>query len=265
MKPLARVQLPATVWKIRWDAAGQLLGLEVRDAARHETTFAAVDLNTGTLAWQGLQGHDPWWVGLEDCLHGWLVLHGYTDPGMPTHKGIACYDAAARSWAFKHPALNFEWGTANGLLVSEDKDGAKQYYELTAGPSPQLAALATGQALELLEVPDARRYHTQTPVAIEASQEPFKNMAQQLQRITGHEAVMQLELLQMAGTSILAYYTALPQGQWVHHLGIFKQGAMLYSDVLEAQTALLNAQPFVVLQNQLVYVQEKTQLVIVNL
>lgn len=247
---------------MQWDDARNLLAVEVRNAERHEAAFWNVDLQKGKPLTQNVLWKETWWVGLEACAHGWMVVHGYADPGLPTHRGVACWDVQQARWVFEREELAYEHTAEAGIVLSEVRSGEKQFAILMPGRQPHVVTLPGNGSP--LPSPRLGRHQAQTPTILPDASPAFAQITAQLKTITGDTAMQQIELLQPPHGSVVAYYTAAADGQWEHRLGIFSQGRLLYSDVLQSATLLLNPEPFVLLGNQLVYVKEKTQLVIVN-
>jgi hypothetical protein len=91
---------------------------EERDTKSRIASFFALDLTTGRVRWSGRRFHDDWWVGLAAVHRDVLLLHGFTTPNMPGHRGIVAADVTTGEVLWSDPASSLVGLRDDGLILS---------------------------------------------------------------------------------------------------------------------------------------------------
>ena len=66
--------------------------LEIRDENTRQVSFAALDLQNGTILWQELRPEKSWWLALVGVFGQYLILHKYSSQQKPEPKGLLVLD-----------------------------------------------------------------------------------------------------------------------------------------------------------------------------
>ncbi len=256
----------APIWKIEIDTTENLIAVELRDSETHSVSFAAIDVTQNKLASGWLVLPESWWVGLAGCAHGWVLAHGYLDPGLPTHRGIYGWDARSGKLRFELPTLAFVSQLPNGLLLKDPTAAEPTYFILENNETLVPQVIDAAKANNLLSaslVPNSLHL----PHILVADTDAFIQTSAQLLRIMGHTPVQQVELYQNTHYSYVAYYTETAKASFTHRFAIFAQGQCAYQDTLVKVTPTLHPEPFIVIgtdvtQAHLVYIREQNELVL---
>ncbi|WP_281614528.1 DUF4905 domain-containing protein [Flammeovirga sp. SubArs3] len=73
------------VWRVMYDESISTLLVEMRDPEKKEVSFAALNLYSGDVLWEGLQMDESWWVTMAGVKDGMLYFtHFAPDNRMPT-------------------------------------------------------------------------------------------------------------------------------------------------------------------------------------
>ncbi|MBB6459887.1 DUF4905 domain-containing protein [Flammeovirga kamogawensis] len=62
------------IWRVMYSASLKVILLEMRDGERKEVSFAALNVVSGKVLWEGLQLDDSWWVSMAGVKDGFLYF-----------------------------------------------------------------------------------------------------------------------------------------------------------------------------------------------
>lgn len=100
LKPAWTFTVPGVLWRLFPAKSGEIVG-ESRDQGKKQASFFALDSRTGKPLWENLVLDEPWWIGIEDVAEGVLLLHKFSSPDMPGHRGMIGVDLqkGVRLWS----------------------------------------------------------------------------------------------------------------------------------------------------------------------
>jgi hypothetical protein len=98
------------LWRLMF-APGHIIG-ESRSQEEKRVRFFCVEETTGEALWTALPVEERWWVGIEAVQQDVVLLHGFTKPDMPEHRGLRAFDLKSGKplWASEDAAYWFSQG-----------------------------------------------------------------------------------------------------------------------------------------------------------
>jgi len=210
---------------------------EVRNAEARQTTFFALDGESGECLWRDRVFHDAWWVAIERVAGDRLVLHGFASPDSPLLRGVTVVDIPGCEvvWA------NKEWSGDESELAAAGVD------------------LSAGDAGENVLFPIAYDPHGQ-----ELSQQPFvsawpRDAIVGWIETAGHgpRTIAAAHIASGSGTA-----QSLAQVVKVHDAA---SGKVLYEDTLVGEAKGIAPEAFFVHEGTLYYIRERRTLCAVRI
>jgi hypothetical protein len=116
MKPDWEFQSSGIIWRILLSSQNLFVG-ETRNQETKSTSFFCVDTCTGKPLWEGIKFDEPWWIGIEAVYDKWIILHKFTRPDMPKHRGIYIVELATGKLVWKNDELTY-WFTNGQKLYA---------------------------------------------------------------------------------------------------------------------------------------------------
>ena len=83
------------IWRLLISENDYLL-IETRDTNNKEVFFNCFDLNKSQKLFLNMQFEEKYWLGIEKFHKNILLLHRFTKPDMPDHKGIIAFDVVQK-------------------------------------------------------------------------------------------------------------------------------------------------------------------------
>lgn len=80
------------IWQMLTNPAADLLIVELRDEAKHQVSFAAIDLRSDKILWKDVTFAERWWIAAAATDGNMLVLQTYLDHENPQHKSYFAID-----------------------------------------------------------------------------------------------------------------------------------------------------------------------------
>jgi hypothetical protein len=116
LKPAWEFTVSALIWRVFFAPQGKIIG-ESRSQDTKTATFFCIDAKNGRPLWRDLRFDEPWWIGIETVHQNWLILHGFSRPDMPEHKGIRVVDINSGNIRWRNDDLTF-WFIKNDKLYA---------------------------------------------------------------------------------------------------------------------------------------------------
>lgn len=229
------------------DPVSDSLFLEIRNEAEKLVSFASIDTAVARLNFQELTTPERWLTGMEGAYNGVLLLHHYQGAGSPTHKAIIAIDAKTGEELWSNYNWTFDHLTINGIVVT---DARLQSRKLT------LIDIKTGETLRPFEPqidiePDSRISVPDIVLPDEPQlPQPFGNMMHRL--LYNRYRIVSLHAQNATATL-------------TQHLYVMEGNEVLYDDLLNTDIQKLQPEAFVLYNNHLIYLKDRSALSIVNL
>lgn len=250
LQPYITQQLDGIVWRMEIDPITATLFLEVRREQDKQVSFTAADLLSGKINFSGLTLDERWLTGIESAYDGVLLLHGYASEGSPTHKGLTAIDGTTGKILWQDYNRTFDHLSTRGPVCYDTRFQPRKlsFVDIKTGTiSGSYDAVLdedidTGIIIPDMVAADATD-HTMLP------EPPFANILHKLYH-NGYRIV-----------SLHAQKTdALHQ-----LLYIYKDGNVVFTDLLNTDIQKLQPEAFVLHNQHLIYLKNRNELNVIKL
>jgi len=249
--PFIQHQCKYAIWRMEIDEISNIIFLEVRSSEDKKVTFTSIDLTSGAVNFTNLSTPERWLTGIEAAFYGVLLIHNYQSETGPAHKGLVAIDGINGQTRWSNYTLAFDRLTINGPVVYNAQIQPKKLL---------LADIKTGAALRAYQpvidteldnhIVSAQILPTQFLKHVALPADPYGN--------TGH-------YMEYNNYRIVSLHTFLAE-QMEQHLYIFNdENAVVYHDLLQTNIQKLQPEAFVVHKNKLIYLKDRSALIVLNL
>jgi hypothetical protein len=249
LQPLLSHQFGGTIWRMEIDELTDVMVIEIRNQTDKQVSFASFNLNTGEIYFEDFKTDERWLTGIEAVHDGVALFHYYKHESGPEHKGIITVDANTSAQLWSNYSYAFDHLSINGPIV----------YNTSLQPKKLLLAdIKTGQMLRGYEAADKPLPNSIViPAITSANQfvggtlpaEPFGNIVHYLNH--NNYRIVSLH--------------ALKNGVLQQHIYITDGIEVLYTDLLNSGIQKLQPEAFVLHKNTLVYIKNKTEIIVLPL
>lgn len=246
LQPTLRYDFGSAIWRMEIDDLTDVMIIEVRNQEDKQVSFASVSLFTNVIHFDNLLTDERWLTGIECAYDGIALLHYYKHESGPEHKGVIGINLISGALLWSNYSHAFDHLTINGpavyntnlqpkkLLLADIKTGniVRAYYE-TDKPLPNsivIPALTSASHI------------TGIPLEIKAVGNIVHYLHHNNYRIV----------------SLHALKNALLQ----QHLFILNGDDVVYTDLLNTGIQKLQPEAFVLHKNVLIYIKNKTEIVV---
>lgn len=234
------------------DPLTSTLFAEIRNEQDKQVSFASVDLESGKLNFDGLTTDDRWFTGMEAAYNGVLLLHNYQSEGSPVHRDIIAIDDKSGKVLWSDYNRSFDHYTINGpitfdvrlqprkLMLTDNRTGQavrpyNSVIDLEIDPAIILPDISTNLNIPAgLEVP---------------APPPLGNIIHSLQY--NNFRIVSLHAQTNAGLSQVLY--------------ISENDKQVFIDLLNTGIQKLQPEAFILHNNHLVYLKNRSELNVINL
>lgn len=223
------------------------------------------------MLWQHATFGEQWWMGIEAICGETLLLHKYTTPSMPEHRGIIAVDIESGKELWRNEELRFDCGLPESMIASRSTVFGKQIEERNARTGILLRTFSEAEAEEVCRAPASFESTTiEMPARIaDLTADPSANAAVLRSQCDAATLVGPVGYLDHDGLLIFTYHqrSTLPEGGIQTTLTIVEKGtnAVLFSGRVQRSAPTFPAETFFVWQNMLYYLEEQTTLIAINL
>lgn len=248
--PFIHEQFDWPVWRMEIDEKSASLFVELRNSKEKKVAFGAVNLFNGQVNFKGLTTPERWLTGIEAAYDGVLLLHNYQSATGPTHKGLMAIDASGKT-LWSNYTLALDHLSVNGPVV---------YNTQVQPPKLFLADIKTGETVRNYEpLADYLLHnHIVSPQLLPAD---FFNNLQLPAQPYGNT----VHYMEHNNYRIVSLHTFFQEKIKQHLFIINNEGAIVYQDLLNSNIQKLQPEAFVVHKNNLVYLKERSALIVLNL
>ncbi|GAA3959813.1 hypothetical protein GCM10022210_04270 [Mucilaginibacter dorajii] len=233
------------------DETGSFIFLEIRDTASKQVSFTSIDLNNGRVHFKDLSMPERWLTGIEAAYDGVLLIHNYQSENGPVHKGLTAIDGITGRALWGNYTLAFDQLSVNGPVVYNAQVQPKRL---------MLTDIKTGATLRAYEpvIDTLLNNHIKTAQLLPAS---FLGTIELPAKPYGNT----VHYMEHNSYRIVSLHTFLA-GQLEQHLYIFdNEGNIVHCDLLQAGIQKLQPEAFVVHKNKLIYLKNRSELIVLNL
>jgi len=249
--PFIQHQCNAPVWRMEIDELSNMIFLEVRNGGDKSVSFTSIDMDNSMVNFEGFTTPERWLTGIEAAYNGVLLVHNYQSEKGPAHKGLTAIDGLTGKTLWSNYTLAFDHLSVNGPVVYNTQI---QPRKLT------LADIKTGATVRSYQpvIDIGLDNHILSPQTLPA--ETFKNLLPGVNAY-GNTA----HYLEHNTFRIVSLHTFL-DGQLKQRLYIIDdKAAIVYHDLLQSDIQKLQPEAFVVHNNELIYLKNRSELIVLNL
>lgn len=249
--PFIQHQCTAPIWRMEIDEISNIIFLEIRNGEDKKVSFTAIDLANGNVNFKDIATPERWLTGIEATYDGVLLVHNYQSEKGPVHKGLIAIDGVNGQILWSNYTLGFDHLSVNGpvvynvqiqprkLMLADIKTGLT-----LKGYQAVIDTEAENQVVGAQLLPAALLKHLPIPA------EAYGNTAHYIEH---------------NNFRIVSLHTFLAE-QLEQHLYIFDhEGAVVYHDLLQNNIQKLQPEAFVVHNNKLIYLKNRSELIVLNL
>ncbi|QEC75133.1 DUF4905 domain-containing protein [Mucilaginibacter ginsenosidivorax] len=249
--PFIQHQCKWPVWRMEIDELSNIIFLEVRNGADKLVSFTSIGLDNGMVNFDGLTTPERWLTGIETAFDGVFVLHNYQSEKGPAHKGLTAIDGHTGKTLWSNYNLAFDYLSVNGPVVYNTQIQPKKLF---------LADIKTGETVRNYQpiIDEVLNNRILSPQVLPV--QAFKSLPD------GVEAYGNtVDYLEHNNFRIVSLHTFL-DGQLKQVLYIFDdEGDTVYHDLLQTDIQKLQPEAFVVHNNKLIYLKNRSVLIVLNL
>jgi len=233
------------------DDMSSTLFVELRNSEDKKVAYGAINLLSGRVYFKDTVTPERWLTGIEAAYDGVLLVHNYQSENGPIHKGLVAIDGLSGQILWSNYTLAFDHLSVNGPIVYNSQIQPKKLF---------LADIKTGNLLSPYQPV------INTPL--------YNNIV--MPQVLPAEALNELPLAAEAYANTLYYlehnsyrivslhtffYEKIKQQLYI----INSEGEVVYQDLLNSNIQKLQPEAFVVHKNSLIYLKERSGLVVLNL
>jgi hypothetical protein len=238
------------VWRLEIDPVTATLFAEIRNEQDKQVSFASIGLASGKLNFTDLTTDERWLTGMECAHNGVLLLHHYESASSPIHKGIMAIDGRTGQLLWSDYSRGFDHLSINGPVMYDQRIQPRKFFVADIKTGERLHAYDTATDTEAdlsISIPDIiDGVVLSAELGIPA---PFGNVAHNLY-------LNQYRIVSLH---------ALNNTQLTQTLYIFENDKPVFNDLLNAGIQKLQPEAFIVHNNHLIYLKNKTELNVINL
>lgn len=237
------------VWRMEIDPVTATLFAEVRNESERKVSFASIDLENSKTNFKHLVTEEEWLTGMEIGYDGVLLLHQYQSAQSPAHKGLIAVDGRTGETLWSNFNYAFDYLSVNGPLAFDTRiQPHKSFlFDLKTGVIFRSANnVLDAELINPIALPDLVNA---AELSIRFPEVPFGNI---------------VHYLEYNNYRIVSLH-ALREDKLVQALYILEHNEVIFTDLLNTNIQKIQPEAFVLYQNHLVYLKNKSTLNVINL
>lgn len=248
--PFISEKFDGDIWRIEADSyTGNTLFVEVRSSEDKLVSFASINLATGNLNFKSLTTPERWFTGIEAAYDGVLLLHGYQSENSPVHKGLTAIDAVTGETLWSNYSYAFDHMTINGLVAYNVQIQPKKLFTVDIKTGLATGTYSPGTDTEPLNHIILPRILPVSYLKEALEIEPYGN---------------NMHYLEFNNLRIVSLHSS-KAGILKQHLYIMDDHEIVYEDILNTDIQKIQPEAFILHNNSLIYIKNKSELKVLNL
>jgi hypothetical protein len=243
-------RLSGTIWRLEVDSTTATLFVEIREERDRLVLFTSIDLVTGKINFNNLIIDERWLAGIEASYNGVLLLHQYESANTPVHKGLIAIDGKTGNALWSNYNYAFDHLSNHGPVVFDTRIQPRKFF---------IADINNGATLRPINpsIDFDVNNHIQVPAIFPG--ELVEGLA--LPETANQSPVHYMEYNTLRIVSLHTLFT----GRLQQRLYVFKGNEMLYEDLLNDDIQKLQPEAFVMHDNHLIYIKNRSEIKAINL
>ena len=249
LSPFVNEQFNGIIWRLEIDSLSSTVFAEVRNIEEKTVSFASVNLLTGKINFKNLTTPERWLTGIDAAYDGVLLIHNYQSENSPVHKGLIAIDAVSGETIWSNYTYAFDHLSVNGPIV----------HNLQMLPKKLLLTdIKTGMVARpyLPEVDKEFISNIILPKVL-----PVSTLDQQLEIEPYGNNIHYLEFNNFRIVSLHSFVAGILR----QHLYIIDDLQVVYEDILNTDIQKIQPEAFILHNNRLVYIKNRSELKVLNL
>jgi hypothetical protein len=249
LKLLVAEHFGGQVWRLEVDPISNTLFAEIRNVEDRRVTFAAISLIDGKTHFKDHTVDERWLTGIETAYGGVLLVHYYESASSPAHKGLAAIEANTGRLLWNNFNYTFDHITNNGPVFFDSRIQSARYY---------LANIRTGTLQRAYNPANDTEFdnHIRVP-------EPI-GLPDDLPQLPVECYGNKVHYLTYNSFRIVSLH-ALWAGQLRQYLFVVNDSEVIFEDILNTNIQKLQPEAFVLYQNKLIYLKDKSEIKVLTL
>ncbi|MGN8069494.1 DUF4905 domain-containing protein [Mucilaginibacter sp. 22184] len=251
MLPFINQQFDWPIWRMEIDVISSTLFVELRNSEDKKVAFGAINLLSGDVYFKDITTPERWLTGIETAYDGTLLVHNYQSEKGPVHKGLIAIDGTSGETLWSNYTLAFDHLCVNGPIV---------YNAQVQPPKLFLADIKTGGLLRTHQPAIDTPLHNDIVVPQMLPASLLKELP-----LPAEPYLNSLHYLEHNSYRIVSLHTFFQEKIKQHLYIIDSEGVIVYHDLLNSNIQKLQPEAFVVHKNNLIYLKERSALIVLNL
>jgi hypothetical protein len=249
LKLLVAEHFNGQIWRLEVDPVSNTLFAEIRNVEDRRVNFAAINLTDGKTYFKDYTVDERWLTGIETAYGGVLLLHYYESASSPAHKGLAAIEATTGRLLWNNFNYSFDHLSTDGPVFFDSRMQPARYYiaNIRTGTLQRAYdANADGTFDNQILVPEAATLPDDLPpLPVECYGSKVHYLAYNSFRIVSLHALW--------------------AGQLRQYLFVVNDTEVIFEDILNTNIQKLQPEAFVLYQNKLIYLKDKSEIKVLNL
>ena len=269
LKPTWEYKVDGLIWRVIPAESGKIVG-EVRNVTKKATSFFCLNQMTGEVFWEDLKFGERWWIGIEAIHKDVILLHGFSTPDLPQHKGVIAVDLMTGETIWRNDNETFVATGENSVFTSQESIKGGVFSKLDSRTGE---ILGSEQAIE--DFPGVKNVTPEFTVENEIQlPTPLRNLSDYSLNTyySGDDLVGEVEGVDHHNLIVFNFHERLAdsseqRARLKNTLKVLDKtsGAILYSTVLDAQGTTVIPESFFIQRGTLFFIRERHELTALHL
>jgi hypothetical protein len=254
------------VWKISADLRNEILLLELRDHEHRSVDFAAIDLKSCKVLWNGVRLEEAWWLGLDQSYDGRTYLHAYKDPQNPEHEGIIVLDTRTGRLVWKDISKTFYHVSEDHLIVTQGQEDARKYLKLDPADGRLIREISLKEVFKMAsDKKEQESLKIRNPFHFSSDHPYFSKITGFIGGITGEQPVIGADYMENGEQVIISFYLYNTEGLSNYLILVDEEGKVIFRECLGSHIKGIGFDTFFVFEKTLIFIKEKKELIFLNI
>jgi hypothetical protein len=247
--PFISEEFDGAIWRMEIDSLSETVFVEIRNSEDKLVSFTSISLRTGIANFKSLTTPERWLTGIEAAYDGVLLLHGYQSENSPVHKGLTAIDAITGETLWSNFTYAFDHLSINGPVVYNLQIQPKKLFIVDIKTGLNNGIYEPGINKELVNnilLPDIL---------------PVSYLKETLKIEPYGNNIHYLEFNNLRIVSLHSFKAGILE----QHLYIMDNHEVVYEDILNTNIQKIQPEAFILHNNSLIYIKNKSELKVLNL
>ena len=249
MHPYINEQFNGYIWRMEIDELSDTIFVEIRNNEEKKVCFSSINLGSGKVNFKDLSTPERWLTGIEAAYAGVLLLYNYQSETSPAHKGLIAIDAVTGKILWTNYNYALDHLSVYGPVIFDTRIQPLKLF---------VANIKTGATIRPCKPSDHKDLENNIllPDRILPSLLPFSLPLPPIENIVHH--------LKFNNFIIVSLHTLMDK-KLTQLLYIMDGVSQVFKDILNTDIQKIQPEAFIMHNNRLVYIKNKTELKVLSL